>query len=117
VTEFLSDDWFDTLEARASRAVVPAGIDLTLHQTVGRDPAISWQIHIGAGAVKIERGAAEEADVHLASDLHTALGIHRGEISAQRAFLDGRLRIDGDIATLMTHREVLEALTPLLGIT
>jgi len=117
VTEFLSDAWFDTLEARATHAVVPAEIDLTLHQTVGLDPAISWLIRVGGGTVKIERGNAEEADVHLATDLHTALGIHRGEISAQRAFLDGRLRIDGDIAALMTHRKVLEAVTPPLGIT
>ena len=117
MTEFLSDVWFDTLEARASRAVVPAGIELTLHQTVGRDPAVSWQINIGGGAVRIERGVGHEADVHLTTDLNTALGIYRGEISAQRAFLDGRLRIDGDIATLMTHREVLETLTPILGIT
>ena len=115
--DFLSDEWFDSLAVAATRAEVSAETSLVVQQIIGSDPVISWWICIEDGVVIVDRGEAREADVRLTTDRDTAIGIHRGEVSAQRAFLDGRLRIGGDIAALMTHREALETVAPLLGLT
>ncbi len=117
MTEFLSDGWFDSLEAMATQAEIDAGIHLVVQQTVEGESPISWQIRLERGTVVVARGVAADADVRLTSDRATALGIHRGEISAQRAFLDGKLRIGGDIAALMADRHALEAVAPMLGLT
>ncbi len=111
MAEFLSDDWFDSIAARAAATVADPEIRLTLQQTVDNDPPITWHTVIANGVVSIQRGAAEAADVRLVSDAVTAERIHAGSLSAQRAFLDGHLRIGGDLAALMAAREALATIS------
>jgi len=107
VAEFLSDDWFAALIAQASETSADPMINITLQQTVESGDPIIWHTTISEGTVRVTRGATDSADVRLRSDLATAAGIHDGSISAQRAFLDGTLRIGGDLVALMAARESL----------
>lgn len=106
--EFLSDQWFTDLAARAEAATAPADLDLTIDQVI--DDTTSWRTTIAGGAVTIDRTPRGEPDVHIVTDRAAAVAIRAGSLSAQRAFLDGRLRIGGDIAALMAHREALAEL-------
>ena len=107
---FLSDAWFAELETKAGNASPPTELDFTLEQVVDGDPTESWQVQIRDGRVRVVRDSDREADVRLRTDRTTATGIHAGEISAQRAFLDGRLQIGGEVQALMNHREALAEL-------
>jgi predicted lipid carrier protein YhbT len=110
VADFLTDAWFSELEAAAASADVPTSLQFAIEQTLEGDPGHHWQVRIADGVVIVDRDPSTEADVRLTTDVATARGIHEGRVSAQRAFLDGRLQIGGDVQALMAHRETLAEL-------
>ena len=103
--EFLSDKWFADLAERAGSATPPADIELTIDQVI--EATATWRTVIAGGSVTIDREPTGEPDVRIVTDHATAVSIRSGTVSAQRAFLDGQLRIGGDIASLMAHRDAL----------
>jgi len=115
---FLSDPWFDDLTIRA-RAVtdIPADLSITICQTVLGERGATWHVVVDAGLVDVRRGPLETVDVSLTTDFETALGIHRGTVSAPRAFLNGDLRVGGDMKQLMAKREHLVAILLLVAAT
>ena len=72
-----------------------------------------WHVRVADGRVEAAPGPAAESDsnrVTFTSERCTARAIALGEVSAQRAFLDGRLRLRGDIRLLIAARNTLNAL-------
>ena len=108
MTAFPSDDWFTELATAAAAAEPPADLELTIEQQIVDGER--WAIRIGGGRIEVARGPVEDADVRVVTDAATAAGIRAGELSAQRAFLDGTLRIGGDVAALIEHRAHLAEL-------
>lgn len=113
MSAFLSDAWFDAMAAATAAAEPPAGLELTVEQRIVDGDV--WTVRFAAGAAELVRGPADDADISIVTDAATAEGIRTGTISAQRAFLDGQLRIGGDVNALIEHREVLAALGIGLG--
>lgn len=111
MAEFLSDNWFDALIERAGSVVADPAITIVLQQTVEADSTVIWHTVIADGQVHVAQGGAEKADVRLLTDLATGTGINDGTISAQRAFLDGKLQIGGDLHGLMAARDSLAGLS------
>lgn len=69
-----------------------------------------YHLRLGDGAVTVVDGPAENPDVVITQDRTTADSIRSGEAHAHRAFLTGRLRIDGDVDALLEHGELLSDL-------
>ena len=99
---FLSDEWFDHLARLAADVAVPEGPSLVVQQVVvdGSDE-VAYALRIAGGRLSVHRGAVEEADVTIRQDRSTAEAIHHGRLAAQAAFLDGRLRLAGDVTALI----------------
>lgn len=95
-------------------ATVPTELQLRIEQVVAADDGRAdddrWHVVIADGTVRIDRDPNTEADVRIVTDRATATGIQAGSVSAQRAFLDGRLRIGGDVQSLMAHRDQIAEL-------
>ncbi len=120
MVDFLSDAWITALGSAASSIDISSDVSLKVRQTIHDttdDTEVCWHVSLEAGKVEVSRGPGPEPDVGLVTDRATADGIHRGEISAQRAFLDGRIQILGDITALIRHQEVLAAVAPMMGLT
>ncbi|MEO0493823.1 MAG: SCP2 sterol-binding domain-containing protein [Actinomycetota bacterium] len=117
MSEFLSDAWFASIAERAATATVPEGVVFTIEQVVEGDPTIRWQLQLGPEGVELDLHASADPDVRITTDRETATDIQAGELSAQLAFLDGRLQIGGDIQALMANRQALADLAPALGLT
>jgi hypothetical protein len=117
VAEFLSDDWIEGLDAAARRATVPEDVRLVVQQVVrdGAGPEVAYAIRIEDGTARVERGLAADADVSFTQDRATAVAIARGELSAQVAFLAGRLRVGGDIRQVIDRGRDLALLDELLA--
>ncbi len=108
---FLSTEWIAALDAAASGRRAPDGLRLVVQQVVrDGDDEVAYAIRIADGSVRVTGGRAADADVTFTQDRPTAAAIATGELSAQAAFIDGRLRVGGDLSTLLEHTAALAAL-------
>ncbi len=118
VLEFLSDEWIQALAdacdrtagARAGReerlVVEPAVLD------VPNRGEVRYRMLFDAKSCTVERVGldAPPADVRLETDYPTAVALARGELNAQAALTEGKLRISGDIARLAGRASALAQL-------
>lgn len=91
---------------------VPPDVDLTIEQRIldGDQVVDQFHVHIANGTLEVTEGPAPRPDVTIEQDVQTARALRAGEIHAQRAFLTGRLSIDGDIDVLLNHGALLTKL-------
>ena len=110
MAEFLSDAWIASLGAAASEARVPSGLRLVIQQVVLQDQSDerAFAIRIADGNVSVEPGRADDADVSFTQDRATAVAIAQGQLSAQAAFLAGRLRVGGDLRNVIEGARELD---------
>ena len=108
-------EWVDDLAVRAAAVEVDPALDLTIEQHIVDSPPATWHITLTGGRAIVGAGENPAATLRLTSDRATAEAIHSGRLSAQRAFLDGALRIGGDIGQLITNREALALVAGLLA--
>ena len=112
--EFLSEEWVGLLGAAVEGVRVDPEVSLSIEQNVV-DPDGSvfvWHLAVDRGRASAAVGAARAGPgrLVLSTDRETARSIAAGEASAQRLFLGGRLRLDGDAGLLPGARAALEAL-------
>jgi SCP-2 sterol transfer family len=118
---YLSARWIDAarhaIAADPSLPAALAGITLTVEQTVedGPDGTVSWHIAITDGAASLVPGPAEKPDLRFTTAYATAAAIASGALAAQRAFVEGRLRVGGDLSLLTAHQRAIAALDDALA--
>lgn len=118
---YLSPEWMDAagraLAADARLAEATRGVRLMVEQVVddGASGQIRWHVVIDDGSVQLRAGPAPQADVRISTSYTTAAEIATGELAAQRAFIDGRLRIGGDLSVLASHQRTLASIDDALA--
>lgn len=116
MVSFASPEWIAALDlaARADDSLGAAvGEAVALTQVVvdaTGEPIAAWTLRLGPDGASVSAGRADDAQVVLRGDAATVGAIARGELSAQEAFLAGRLRLGGDVEALLTHAPALAAL-------
>lgn len=112
MAEFLSDAWIADLDAAARTVSPDADLQLVIQEVVLGDggPDAAYVIRIADGRVTVTTGRTDDADLTLTQDRATASEIARGELSAQVAFMAGRLRAGGDLRAVMERSSALAAL-------
>lgn len=92
-------------------------LDLVMEQRIvdGDEMVACYHLRFDGGPPRVVDGAADAADVVLTLDRETAETLRRGDSHAHRAFLTGRLRLEGDIDTLLSHGDALAGLVATLG--
>lgn len=126
---YLDDRWLAEADTALSD-LRPVEADLSIGVTVtgGPDGDRHYRLVLGPDRVGIDPGGdggggAGDAGtgVRMTLGWPDAVAIARGAVSAQRAFLDGRLRLGGDTGLLLGHQEALaeldDRLAPLRAIT
>jgi hypothetical protein len=125
---YLSPEWM----AAAGRALAndddlraaTSELTLTIEQVVTGAPGVPdggtvrWQVTIDHGRVALvdrPTGAAGAADLRFSADHPTAAQIASGELAAQRAFVEGRLRVGGDLSLLTRHQRVFATIDDTLA--
>ncbi len=100
-----------TIEGLAVGAV-PLDADFVIEQQVTDGDQLVEHFHvklINGSAVVID-GPAIDPDLTIRQDVHTARALRDGVANAQRAFLTGRLEIDGNIDKLLEQGPLLTQL-------
>jgi hypothetical protein len=104
---YLSDEWL-TAADEALSGLQPVENELVVGYRVlgGPDGESSHQLVLGPDRVGASRGTGD-AGLTLTMSWDLAVSIARGEVCAQRAFLDGRIQLGGDPAVLLGHQQRL----------
>jgi putative sterol carrier protein len=84
------------------------------------DGDIGYLVRIESGRVRVERpsdvgGTTADADVTITCDWPTAAAIAQGILSTQKALMQGRLRVQGDVARLVGRTAQLAGLDAVPG--
>ena len=101
----------------AGLARATAGVRLTVEHVVVDGPGgiTHWHVRIDDGDVALLAGPAEDPDLRFTTDYATASRIAAGTLGAQRAFVEGRLRVGGDLAALIRHQKALATIDDALA--
>jgi SCP-2 sterol transfer family len=118
---YLSPAWIEAAGAAVARddrlGAALAGVTLTVEQVVTGAPGgdVVWSLAVEDGKVALIAGPAPRSDLRLTTDYATAAAVAAGELGAQRAFVEGRLRVGGDLSLLITHQRALAAVDDALA--
>ncbi len=118
---YLSLDWIDAL----SRAVdddqqlreLATTHEIGLTQVVGDGPDgdVTYHLQVGDGEARFGPGAADPEHVRMEQSWSTAVAVANGDLNAQEAFVDGRIRLYGDQQRLLEAQPVFGALDHVLA--
>ena len=113
----LSPAWIEALDeaAQASTGLRAATADsaFTVQQVVTSaegEGDVTWHVAVDHGRVAVRAGRAADADIVFTQDRTTAEQISTGMVSAQAAFMLGRLRVGGDLSILLAHQDAIAGL-------
>ena len=101
---FLSDDWFNAarvIREEAGEIGPPGGNEITLNVTVVEGPMGDTEMHLANG--QFDRGHMDDAPTKatVPYDVARQLFVDGNPQAAMQAFMNGQLRIEGDISKIM----------------
>jgi predicted lipid carrier protein YhbT len=118
MTRYLSQDWLDRARGMAAgqpeRPGATAGIQWLVAKGPEGDIAYWWQLRDGRLA-ESALGKLDEPDITLSLSYEDSVKIQKGELDADAAFMQGRMKVAGDMGTFMhllplTHSSEYQAL-------
>jgi hypothetical protein len=121
VVAYLSDEWMDeaasALASDEGVAAATADTDLTIAYEVSGAPGgkVGYAIRLDHGIATLLRDAPSGAPVTFTVDYDTAAEIARGDTPVQVAFMQGRLKLGGDVSVLIEAGGALDGLADALA--
>jgi putative sterol carrier protein len=113
---FLSAEWAqavtDALNSSDEFGAAAARQDARVQQVVtdAPDGEAKYYFAIEGGSAQVGLGELEGAEATITQDYETAVAISRRELNPQQAFMQGRVRITGNLMKLLQLQAVLSAL-------
>jgi putative sterol carrier protein len=108
--KFLSEEWAkevtDTLRAHED---FKASADMSVQFVVSDAPDGEVKFYLDATSDEPVQslGALDNADVTITSNYETTSAIFSGELNTQMAFMTGKIKVNGNMAKLMTQQAAL----------
>jgi putative sterol carrier protein len=96
-------EFFEGLEARAAESSKAAGLNATYLFDI--DGAGKWTVRVENGKPTVSEGESDAATTISASE-DTFLRIVNGEQNATMAFMTGKLKVRGDMASAMKLQQL-----------
>jgi len=104
VTEPLSSEWFEQLKPRLAGRLEPLDVDVGLQCLIGGGPdgdVKCYGVITEGEVVEAGLGSLDAADLTVTIDYDDVVRIDRGELDPNVAYMQGRLKVAGDLAKLM----------------
>jgi putative sterol carrier protein len=118
---FLSPEWtktvVDALNDSDDARQAMKGASFVLQQIVTGAPEgdVSYWTRFNDGKVEGALGESESPDVTITQDYETAAALSRAELNAQAAFMQGKLKVTGNMGKLLRNQSALDALGPVMA--
>jgi putative sterol carrier protein len=115
VVRFLSEEWAgelrDRLRASAEFSTAIAGKSVRILQKIDTtDGAVDYWLTIEDGSIDLGLGSVDAPDATISQDYATAVGLANSELSPVTAFMTGKIKIAGNLMSLMGLQEALSVL-------
>lgn len=114
MARFLSNEYLteaeDTLNAHAGFRQAIADVDLSIQfhvKEVPDDGEVSYALEIGGGSATLTGGEIADPEVTVTNDYETAVGISKGDLNTQMAFMTGKIKVGGNMAALLMNQAVI----------
>jgi putative sterol carrier protein len=114
--QFLSQEWADAmtqaLNSSEEFTAAASHHDARVQQVVtgGPDGDSRYYFIVDGGVATIGLGEVEEAEATVTQSYETAVAISRRDLPPQQAFMQGKLKINGNVMKLLQLQGVLSAL-------
>ena len=114
--KFLSEEWSkeitDALNSSEAFKQAAAGQSATIQQVVSDAPAgeVKYYFKLSDGAAEVALGELTHAEATITQNYDTAAAISKGDLNAQNAFMQGKLKIQGNMMKLMQLQGVISAM-------
>lgn len=117
--QFLSEDYVaaanEALSNHAGFNAAIGGVDLALQFRVTDMPEgddVDYYVSIASGSAEVGLGDLDEPDVVVKNSYETAVGISKGDLNTQMAFMTSKLEVSGpNVAKLLLNQAVVNELT------
>lgn len=100
----------EALNAHGGFSKAISGVELGLQFVVTDHPVdgeLAYHLSVAKDTARLARGDLDDADVTVTNDYETAVGISKGELNTQMAFMTGKLKVSGNMAKLMMNQGVI----------
>lgn len=113
MARYLSEEWF----ALVSSAPLEEPAIIVLEQVVRGTPAgdVVYRVEVGPARARVVWPVPPDvaaADLRITTDWDTAVSVARGDLSTQRALMQGRLRVSGSPDQLVGATSTLAGFDP-----
>jgi hypothetical protein len=121
MSKYLSEEYMTKATAALaadpsfSSAIANVALGLQFVVTGGPDADVSYHVDIADGNGSVALGTLDEPDVKVTNDYETSVAISKGDLNTQMAFMTGKLKVEGNMAKLMMHQNVINALAGAMG--
>lgn len=112
MARFLTAEWLEAMQRLAEKVEVPDDAAIVVaHEVTGTpDGDVRFRFAAGDGRLSLTWDTTEGADITLLQDYATAVAVARGELPAQQAVAEGRLKLRGDVGALVRNGPAMAAL-------
>ncbi len=117
MARYLSLDWIADVSAAAQTspllrdAATDRSFAITEVITGGPEGDVTYHLAVRDGHISFGAGPADDEDVRFVQDWDTAVAVATGQLNAQEAFLEGRIKLRGSQPALVANQEVFAALS------
>lgn len=115
--KYLTEEWASTmteaLNASEQFRKAAGGQQVKLQQVITQVPdrgEVKYHFTLDGGAAQVALGEIEGPDATLTQDYATATAVDKQELNAQQAFMQGKLKISGNMMKLMQLQGVFNAM-------
>lgn len=110
--QYVSDEWIHEANA-AIAGLEPTVEPFAVSYTITDGPSGERSYTLDLGCPSIQPGATASVGLRMTWDV--AIAVATGQLSAQRAFLDGNMQIQGDAQALVGNTEAMAAVDAALA--
>ena len=114
--KFLSEEWASTMTEALNSSdefkKAATGQQVKLQQVVTDTPdgEVKYYFTLDGGTADIGIGEATDAEATITQNYETAVAIVKQELNAQNAFMQGKLKVTGNMMKLMQLQGVFNAM-------